>query len=131
MIDPTDFEGGKELGPVPPDIEVKFRVVGCTKAIDRNGDNYYRVNMEAVEYPDTKDFSHMLYENSSNPNMREKIRQMRKFEWTQFMECTGFRPDHAFDPTNEFLDLEGWAVLSIQDSDEWGKQNRVKKWIRP
>ena len=60
----------------------------------------------------------------------EKQRNNASFKIKLFLETFDLDPKSLDDP-QDLIGAEGWAILGLEESDEYGEQNFVKKFIAP
>jgi len=123
-----DVSSAEEPKVVPADEEYKLRILDATIDRDKNDEPYLLPRFEVVDEPLAKDFTKFL--RLPHDGLNEK--QLARVQWNLklFLE--------AFDlPTKGRLDPEdlkgkvGWAILGIEDNEQYGEQNYVKKFIAP
>ncbi len=123
-----DVSSAEEPKVVPADEEYKLRILDATIDRDKNDEPYLLPRFEVVDEPLAKDFTKFL--RLPHDGLNEK--QLARAQWNLklFLE--------AFDlPTKGRLDPEdlkgkvGWAILGIEDNEQYGEQNFIKKFIAP
>jgi len=121
-----DVSGAEEPKVVAADEEYKIRVLDATSAIDKNGEPYLLPRFEVVDEPLAKDFTKFL----RLPHDGLNAKQLARAQWALklFLE--------AFDmPVKGQIDVEdlkgktGWAILGVEDNEQYGEGNYVKKFI--
>lgn len=123
-IDVTDAQ---EPIAIPAGDEVKLRIVDCRKDVDKNDNEYILPRFEVVDQPLAKDFT--KYIGLPNTEMNEK--QVLKAKWNlkSFYLSFGIDSSKPVNPEEDFLGLEGWAILGLEDNPEYGEQNYIKKFV--
>jgi len=131
MIDPSEFdlENVEEPKALPDGTEAKLRIVSVRKAQDKNDLTYFQPMLEVPDEPLSKDFTHFLHLPNKSEMSTKRYNQAR-FNLKVFMECFEQDPSRGFDPLEDWPGAEGWAILGVKESDEYGQQNYVKKFIK-
>lgn len=131
MIDPSEWnlDEAQEPTTVPDGTECRLRIIEVTKGIDKNGSNYYLPRFEIVDEPYAKDFTQFL----SEPNEKIPKRQLNRIKYNMLQFMTAFDIDRGgpTDPTEDWINHEGWAILGHKIDPQYGEQNYVKKFIAP
>lgn len=112
--------------------EYLVRIIGCRRdkednilRTDKNGGKYFMPMFELPNELAAKTFSHFV--RIPDNNMDEKQANSAKWELESFKRAFGVA-EGGFD-LNALEGVEGYAILSKEDSDEYGEQNRIKKFI--
>jgi len=118
-VEPTAVEDG----------EYKIRITGLRKkdgkiiCLDSNGNKYFMINFDIPSEPSSKGFSKFF--GLPSEDLDAKKNNSNKWE----LEC--FKK--AFNLTeinfNSMIGREGYAILTRTESQEYGAQNNVKKFI--
>ncbi len=107
--------------------EARLRVISVRSGVDKNDENYLMITCEVVDVPEAKEIMYMLYIPSST--MDPKKLNRTKWDWTVFAQATGFDLSRPFEPEDDLIGLEFWAVLGVRKSDEYGDQNTIRKFL--
>jgi hypothetical protein len=129
MFDPSEWQldDSQEPYAMPDGHEAKLRIVEVTKGTDKNGEQYFQPRLEIVGEPYSKDFTHFLHVPSRKMSDK-KINQVRNAMKT-FCECFDIDISRPFDPSDDWPGHEGWAILGVRDSEQYGEQNFIRKLI--
>jgi hypothetical protein len=132
MIDMSgeDFDNTQEPYAVKAGEEYKLVIVDVKEGKDKNGLDYLQPRLEVVGEPFAKDFTHFMH----LPNKAEMSdKQLNRVRWNMksFAECFGIDLGRPQDPKEDWVGMEGFAILGISKSEEYGEQNFVKKLITP
>lgn len=116
--------------------EVKVRILdvktGTSEKGDLSGMDYLSVRLEVVGEPLAKDFNKFLWVPSKElESIDRKKFERARYEMKTFMQAFEIDPARPGDPEDDWAGLEAWAVLGVQESEEYGKQNSVKKFVTP
>lgn len=106
------------------DSEVKLRIVDCTHKENKNGEEYILPRFEIIDEPLTKEVTKYL--GLPYAGLDEKKLMKTKNALKHFFSA--FDVPEKFDP-EELVGLEGWAILGVETTEEYGEQNYVKKFV--
>jgi len=114
-------------------VELKAQPEGtyhltCNDAEVREGNNgpYILLRLEIPDQLDSKGITHvmMLPQNSDEPKQQNR----RKLSVKKCCEAFGVDYQGGFD-VKDFVNQEAEAYLRVEESEEYGRQNRVSYWI--
>jgi hypothetical protein len=123
---------------VPGDQEYKIRIVGYRTKLneetgeeeyvheDKNENNYFSPYYDIPAEPMAKGFSG--YVPIPGDQMDEKARMNAEWALEEFKQVFGIAQKFNFDDT---IGNEGWAILKVDESEEYGEQNKIKRLIVP
>jgi hypothetical protein len=114
--------------------EHKVRFLGKNSGINKNGGDYFQARLEVAGDPYCKDFTYYL----GIPAM-EDAKQMNamKTKIKDFCLAFGVQPPatiaefKSLMESGDLVGMEAWAVLTEKDTDDYGMQNEVKRFIKP
>jgi len=113
---------------VEADEEYKLKVTRVTVDTDKNDEPYMMVFFEVTDDSLAKDFSHFF--RLPHEDMSEKELNRAKWNLKQFGEAFGISSFQELDE-DDIVGCTGWAILGVRDSDEFGEQNFIRKFIAP
>jgi hypothetical protein len=122
-----NLDDATEPTAVPGDQEYKLRITDVREADDKNGQPYILPRFEIVGEPTAKEFTKFL----RLPNDAQNEKQKNSTKWGLKVFFDAFEVDASNINTDEMIGQEGWAILGLEESDEWGEQNFIKKFIAP
>ena len=120
-----DFNDVVEPRVADPDKEYKLRITDVKEGTDKNGNPYLMPRFEVCDEVGVKDFSYFL--GLPNSNMDAKRLNNCKYKLKCFLEAFGLPA--ASDP-QDWTGSEGWAILGVEENDQYGPQNFVKKLVK-
>jgi len=122
-----DFNDVQEPTAVPGDEEYKLRIVDVRQADDKNGAPYMLPRFEIQGEPAAKEFTRFL----RLPHDGLDAKQLNSCKWQlkNFFEAFDLDPNMA--SIEDMIGAEGWAILGLEESEQWGEQNYIKKFIAP
>jgi len=115
--------------------EHKVRFLGVNEGVDKNGADYFQVRLEISNEPASKDFTYFLGMPGQNDDAKQLNRKKLKIRDT--LQAFGVNLPETLSECKELLKsgdlvgMEAWAVLNEKDTDDYGMQNEVKRFIKP
>ena len=130
MLDPTEWEleDSHEPFALRDGTEAKLRILEVQKGVD-NEREYLTIRLEVPEEPYSKDITHWL--NVPSRKMDAKHLNVARNDMLKFCQCFEIDRTRPFDPTEDWVGLEGWCILGLRKSEQYGEQNRIGKFIVP
>ena len=125
-----DINDAPEPTTLPRGTEVKARIIGMREGIsDKNDAQWYMPVFDVLADPMVMEFNDFFWDLADRDKLDEKAaaRSMRKFK--VFAEAFGLDYSKPFDWVEDLIGLEGWMILGVKKSDEYGNQNTVSKYI--
>jgi len=118
--------------------EVKARIISVRTGVvekddsDYVGLSYFSVSFDTPDEPLAKEFSDFFWdlcdlEGLKNISEKAALGAMRKFR--TFAEAFGLDYGRPFDLEEDLPGKEGWLIVGIKKSDEYGDQNTVQKYL--
>jgi hypothetical protein len=118
--------------------EVKARIIGVRTGVvekddsDYVGLSYFSVSFDVPDEPLAKEFNDFFWdlvdlEGLKNISEKAALGAMRKFR--TFAEAFGLDYGRPFDLEEDLPGKEGWLIVGIKKSDEYGDQNTVQKYL--
>jgi len=136
FLDNVDLENVVEPSTVPADAEYKLRIVdvkidpstpdGLPR--DKNGNSYLLPRFEILDEPTAKEFTRFI--GLPNDSMDAKKKNSSGYALKNFLAAFDLEQSAMVDP-QDMVGAEGWAILGLEESEQWGEQNYVKKFIVP
>ncbi len=125
----SEITGAEEPKTLPVGSEVKIRIIGVRSGTSATNDCvWYSPIFDVPEDPMVMEFSAFFWElDQTKLNAKSYARSVYQFK--QFATCFGIDYSRPFSWEDDLVGLEGWAILGIKKSDEYGDQNTVKKFI--
>ena len=137
LIDYSDMEqeinDAQEPTVLPKGTEVKVRIIQVRQGTSEKSGNAYLMplyevlgdGMEMVK--EVSDFLWVLDKEALSA--KDYARALDQFK--KFAKCFGIDLSRPFDPEEDLVGLEGWIIVGLRKSDEYGEQNNVSKYILP
>ena len=131
MIDPTEWNLDDSHEPIAlkDGAEVILRVIEVTKSTrPETNTEYYTVRFEVPSEPLSKDITDWF--DAPSLSMDPKRLNTARQKMKHFMASFDIDRTRPTDPTEDWVGCEGWCVLSMRHSEQYGEQNRISKFIR-
>jgi hypothetical protein len=108
---------------VEADMEYELRITDVREGTNKNGGPYIMPRFEIVGEIGAKDVSH--YIGLPDSTMDAKKLNNTKYRIKQFLEAFDLDPQTD---TSDWVGAQGWAVLGVQDNEQYGEQNFIKRF---
>jgi hypothetical protein len=105
--------------------EYPLRIVAAEMQRSKKGNQMLMVRFEIIDEPHSKDINHYLLFPSDEDDAKRKNQRLLAFK--NFYKAFGVDASSPVD-VDELVGLEGTAFLGVDSSDEYGEQNRIKKF---
>lgn len=125
-----EIENAPEPKTLPRGAEVKARIIAVREGIsEKNDAQWYSVVYDVPGEPLAMEFNDFFWDLADRDKLDEKsaIRAMRKFK----LFASAFNIDYSrpFSWTDDLQGKEGWVILGVRKTDEYGDQNTVQKYL--
>ena len=122
-IDVTDAQEPKV---VPADEEYELRIIDAKTDTNKDGNPYLLPRFEVVGEPLAKDFTKYI----GLPHEEMDAKQLHRAKWAlkSYLECFGL-PTSGQLVVGDMVGLTGWGILGVEDNEQYGEQNYVKRFI--
>lgn len=120
-----DFNDVVEPTVAEADTEQKLRILDVKEGTDKNGHAYLMPRFEICDLVGAKDFSYFL--GLPHGEMDAKRLNNCKYKLKTFMDAFGL--EYASDPA-DWVGEEAWAILGVEENEQYGPQNFVKKFVK-
>ena len=126
-----DISNAPELKTLPRGAEVKARIIAVRSGIsEKNNCQWYSPVFDVPADPmviEFNDFFWDLAEARNKINDKQFQRALNKFK--NFASAFGLDYSRPFSWEDDLIGLEGWVILGVRKSDEYGDQNTVSKYV--
>ncbi len=113
---------------LPKGTEVKARIVNVRTGIDKNELRYFMPIFDVPDEELVKEFSHYFTDLVDIEKLTVKQGNAALRQFKLFAEAFGIDYSKPFD-FEEFISLEGWVIVGVQKTDDYGEQNTVNRFI--
>lgn len=121
--EPRIVDGGREYKLKIENVEIKE-----SRGEKTAGQKMLSIRLSIVDEPDTQG----VFENIMLPSdqMDDDQNNQRRRQLKRLVEAIGWDASRGFN-IDELVGQTFWAVLDAEESDQYGKQNRVKRYMAP
>ena len=135
LSDYTDLEqeivGAPEPKTLKAGTEVKARIVAVNTGVsDKNNCVWYMPVFDVPDDPMVIEFNDFFWE-LDRGKLEAKPFQRALYKFQQFAAAFGIDYSRPFDWQDDLPGHEGWIILGVKKTEEWGEQNSVKKYTAP
>lgn len=134
LSDYTDLEKEIAEAPDPKTLprgsEVKARIINVREGIsDKNGCQWYTPVFDVPNDPMIIEFNDFFWDLADRDKLEPKAaaRSLNKFQ--KFAAAFDLDYSRPFSWEDDLIGLEGWVILGVRKSDEYGDQNTVSKYV--
>ena len=129
MIDPTEWEleDSQEPYALKDGSEVMVRILEVRKARRDNDAEYYIVRYEIPSEPYSKEVTDFL--DIPSRSLDAKRLNAARQRMLHFTQCFNIDVSRPFEPMEDWPGQEGWCLLSMSKSEQYGEQNRVARYL--
>jgi len=127
----------KEINEVPEAMvlkrgtEVKARIISIRSGVsDKNNAQWYQPVFDVPSEPLAKEFNDFFWDLADLQkleNEKQRLGSLRKFK--NFAASFGLDYSRPFDWEEDLVGLEGWLIVGVRKTDEYGDQNTVQKYL--
>jgi hypothetical protein len=116
---------------LPRGTEVKARVIAVRTGVsDKNGCTWYSPVFDVPAEPCVKEFSGFIWDLiDAKQNLEQKQIEDNFRGFKNFAHAFGLDYSKPFSWEDDIVGLEGWVILGVKKSDEYGDQNTVSKYV--
>ena len=130
----TDFEKEIDDAPEPTTLpkgsEVKARIILVRTGVsDKNGATWYQPVFDVPKQPLVKEFNAFFWDLADRSKLEEKQAMNALRDFKNFAQAFGIDYSKPFSWEDDLIGLEGWVILGSKNSDEYGTQNTVQKYL--
>jgi len=121
-----DVGDAQEPKVVPADEEYELRIIDAKTDTNKDGNPYLLPRLEVVGEPLAKDFTKYI----ALPHEEMDAKQLNRTKWAlkNYLECFGL-PTEGKLVVGDMVGSTGWGILGVEDNEQYGEQNYVKKFI--
>ena len=126
-----EISNAPEPKTLPRGSEVKARIIAVREGIsDKNTAQWYQPVFDIPKEPLAMEFNDFFWDLADRDKLDEKnaARALRKFKL--FASAFGIDFSKPFDWETDLIGKEGWVILGVRKSEEFGDQNTVQKYLQ-
>jgi hypothetical protein len=125
-----DITSAPEPTVIPKDSEVKARIIGVNSGIsDKNNAAWYMPRFDVPSEPNSKEFNAFFWDLADLKKLEPKQAAAALRDFKNFAAAFGLDYSRPFSWEDDLPGLEGWIIVGVKKSDEYGDQNTVKKYL--
>ena len=115
---------------LPRGAEVKGRIINVRSGIsDKNGAQWYSVVFDVPSEPLAMEFNDFFWDLADRDKLDAKAAARSLTKFKNFATAMKLDYSRPFSWEDDLIGLEGWMILGIKKSDEYGDQNTVSKYV--
>lgn len=109
--------------------EVKARIVSVNSGVsDKNGCIWFNVRFDVPDQPMVLEFSDFFWDlDREKLDAKQFARTLYRFQ--QFAKAFDIDYSRPFSWEDDLYGKEGWVIVGVRKSEEYGDQNTVKKYV--
>lgn len=125
----NEVKGAEEPKILKAGTEVKARIVSLRYGTsEKNNCEWYQVVFDVPDDPMVQEFNDFFWE-LDKEKLDPKQYQRGLYKFQQFIEAFSIDISRPFDKDDDWPGLEGWIILGVRKSEEYGDSNTVKKYV--
>lgn len=125
-----EIKGAQEPTILPKGSEVKARIILVREGVsDKNGAQWYSVVFDVPSEPLAQEFNDFFWDLGDRDKLDPKPAARSLTQFKNFAAAFGVDYSRPFSWTDDLVGKEGWVILGVKKSDEYGEQNTVSKYI--
>jgi len=133
----TDYSNmEKEIAETPdPTVlkkgsEVKARIISVRSGIsDTNNAQWYSPVFDVPDEPLAKEFNDFFWDLADRDKLDVKVETRNRAKFKNFASAFGLDYSKPFDWEEDLIGLEGWLIVGIRKTNDFGDQNTVQKYL--
>ena len=134
LVDYSDLEKQIANAPepkiLPRGAEVKARIIAVRAGVsDKNNAHWYQPVFDVPSDPMVSEFNAFFWDLSERDkiDVKQEARNMNAFK--NFAIAFGIDYSRPFSWEDDLIGKEGWLIVGVKKSDEYGDQNTVSKYV--
>lgn len=125
-----EISAAQDPSTLPRGKEVKVRIIAVRSGVsDKNGATWYNPVFDVPSDPMVTEFNAFFWDLADRDKVDPKqvARNMNAFK--NFAAAFGLDYSKPFSWEDDLVGLEGWVIVGVKKSDEYGDQNTVSKYV--
>ena len=134
LTDYSDLEKEIDEAPEPKVLprgsEVLARIIVVNEGIsDKNGAQWYMPVFDVPSDPMVIEFNDFFWDLADRDKLDPKAAQRTVYKFQKFAQAMNLDYSRPFSWTDDLVGLEGWVIVGIQKSEEYGDKNSISKYV--
>jgi hypothetical protein len=134
LTDYSDFEKDIKDAPAPKTLpkgtEVKARIIKVRSGIsEESGAQWYSPVFDVPKDPTVIEFNDFFWDLTDRDKLDDKQFQRGLHQFKTFALAFGIDFSRPFDWEDDLPGKEGWLIVGVKKSDEYGDRNSVSKYL--
>lgn len=113
------------------DKEVRLRVTAAKLGSKKDDSSAQRIEVTLADPSDDTVKDIFLYLSVPKPDTDRKKANDMKIRIRDFYIWCGLDPSSMINIDTDLMGCEGWAIVGLDDSAEFGKRNTLKRFVLP
>lgn len=122
----VETENAPEFKSLPDGTECQVRIMSAEIKNSKKGDPMLALRFDVPDEPYAKDINHFIMLPTSNDDEKQKAQKQNRLK--EFKAAFGLAPAGAIS-TDDMEGNKAWAILGEEESQEYGKQNKIKRFV--
>lgn len=115
---------------LPRGTEVKARVITVRSGVsEKNNCRWYQPVFDVPAEPMAQEFNDFIWDLSDGDRLNEKQRARNMTRFKNFAQAFEIDYTRPFSWEDDLPGKEGWVIVGVRKSDEYGDQNTVSKYL--
>ena len=116
-----------ELTALPDGQEYELRILECEVKTSAAGNPMVITRFDVPSEPNSKGITHVMMLPTQADDEKKRNGRLRALK--MFCEAFDIPTDGGIELGENVVGNTGWAILGIEDSPEYGEQNRVRRFV--
>lgn len=134
LTDYSDLEKEIDDAPEPKILprgsEVLARIIAVNEGVsDKNGAQWYMPIFDVPGDPMVIEFNDFMWDLADRDKLDPKAAQRAVYKFQKFAQAMSLDYSRPFSWTDDLIGLEGWVIVGVQKSDEYGDKNNVSRYV--
>ncbi|MFA6973098.1 MAG: hypothetical protein WC208_17095 [Gallionella sp.] len=122
----VDTQNAPEFKSLPSGTEAELRIVKAEIKNSKKGDPMLALRLDVPNEPYSKDINHFIMLPTAQDD--DKVKAQKQNRLKEFKACFKLAPAGPIS-AEDMEGTKGWAILDEEESQEYGTQNRVKRFV--
>lgn len=126
----NEISNAPEPKTLPRGSEVKARIINVRSGVsDKNGATWYQPVFDVPAEPLSMEFNDFFWDLSDREKLDPKSAARAFTKFKNFAAAFDIDYSRPFSWIDDLIGHEGWVILGVRKTDEYGDQNTVSKYV--